>query len=440
MNYLAQLRIFGNRPIIVICCLIVTLVAMTGVAQAQSDNFGSLDRLYIDTVAAGPGQSVLVSFNMINDEPISSISVPVTYNPDLLTLTAVSFAGSRIDYMANKFLTPNLIDTVDGHFFVSTFTLFEEPVEPGDGLLFTATFTIAADAVIGSTVSIDTLFYPPGGRMIFVEASTAATIIPEVVSGAVVIGEKNTPPVISPLANQTVFEGDTLTMTILAEDMEKDNLILTCIDKPSGALFTDHGNGSATLRWVPSYVGPNSSDGSPFAFSFRASDGMNVTGMNLPVNVVNKNRKPILEIAPIAEYPSGTSFMLPMTVTEPDFEPLTWTINGLPNGAELTDEGLAWASKLTDTGAFPITFIAADPQGYADTASTTITLNQVALYTMKIDTAEGFPGDTVSVGVSLDNSFPVTSMNLLVYLDPTVLTVTKVDRSDTRIAGFEYFR
>ena len=52
---------------------------------AQVDSFGSLDRMYVDNVSAIAGNDVLVHFYMQNDEPISTISVPLTYNSEYLT-------------------------------------------------------------------------------------------------------------------------------------------------------------------------------------------------------------------------------------------------------------------------------------------------------------------------------------------------------------------
>src|SRR5512141_2351620 len=141
-------------------------------ALAQSDHFGEIDRIYLDSVGVVQGQEVSIHVFMKNDESISIISVPLTYDTSLLHLKAISFEGSRAAAIQTKIVTPSNISEIQGHFVVAIILLTEAPIPAGDGLLFTATFTPTAAAIPGTSALVDSLFFPPGGELVLTENTT----------------------------------------------------------------------------------------------------------------------------------------------------------------------------------------------------------------------------------------------------------------------------
>ncbi len=401
------------------------------------------DIVYIDSVQAGPGQDVPVRFYMKNSQPLSSLSLPITYDPQILTLKSISFSDSRGEYLDNKLTTPADVADANGHFMVGFMVMFEDAIPVGDGLVFTALFNIS-DKVSGNVITtIDSLFFPPGGELLFVEAGSSGLIYPEFTAGKVVVtSSPNQSPAIASNPSQYIFEGDSLNLAITAADPDDDPIVLVCTEKPLGAVFVDNGDGTAALRWQTDYIGPNSSDGSPLSIRLWASDGDLSAEAEVLVNVINRNRKPVIEAAETVEAESGEELNLPVSAYDPDFEPVEWEVLNLPSGAvfDYNNPGLLnWSTALIDTGNYELVFIASDPQGYSDTAEVVIHLTPTAIYSLTLDTLRAFPGNTVECHLTLDNKAEVGSFNLLFQYDPSVLTALNVTTLNTRAQDFEYF-
>lgn len=65
----------------------------------------------------------------------------------------------------------------------------------------------------------------------------------------------NNPPVIRQGAGPfTVEEGDTVSFTLTATDLDGDALTWSAENLPAGAQFTDNGDGTAAFFWVPGYA------------------------------------------------------------------------------------------------------------------------------------------------------------------------------------------
>jgi len=59
----------------------------------------------------------------------------------------------------------------------------------------------------------------------------------------------NNAPQIAAMGDQTIIEGETLMLNISATDAEDDALVFSVNNLPAGAIFTDNGDGTATLSW-----------------------------------------------------------------------------------------------------------------------------------------------------------------------------------------------
>jgi hypothetical protein len=417
-----------------------------GPAVGQSDPFGTLDVVHIDSVKTSPGADILVRFNVRNDEPLGSLSIPVVYDPTVLTLQAISFAGSRVAHLNTKIYTPGNISQINGHFVVAAIQMYPEaPIAAGDGTVFTAQFKVNNSAALGTITLIDSLFYAPGGELVLVGLNSgggSAVIHPKFEAGKVVVAHPNRAPIFAALADQYVMEGDTLDLPISVTDPDQDNVTLAITSKPAGARFIDNGNGSGRLVWAPEYVGPNSADGSPFTVGLWAGDGVLSSERQLVIHVVNTNRAPVITAPQAVTIEAGQTVAFAVTAFDPDFENVTWRVAGLPKGAQFdfSNPGtIAWQSHVTDTGNCAMQFVASDPNGLADTVSIPGTITAVALYRLQLDSVEVYPGETFEFGIKLNNQLPVGSCNILFRYDPSALTLLSVSNTGTRTEGFEYF-
>lgn len=445
MNYLAIKKLkqtcLGMDYLKIITIILVLMYPCQKISS-QSDSFGQTDRFYIDSVVSTPGQDIWVHFYLNNDEELSSLSIPIKYDTNLLTLKSISFSDSRVEYISNKIMTPSSVQDINGHFLTGMFIVLEEPIPAGDGLIFSGLFTVSASAKEGEIALIDTLFYPPAGEMILVEAASAAIIKPIFDMGKIYISSFNYAPSVSSIEEQYVFEGDSLVLDISASDINNDSLTLICTDKPAGAIFSSNHDGTASFSWQPDYIGPYSSDGSPFKINLWVSDGDKSSEKEFTINVVNKNRKPVISAQNSYEFESGDLVEFNISASDLDFEPISWSVINLPENSTFSQTNPAvfsWQTSLSDTGSYDMTIVAADPQGFADTSQVRVSLNPTVIYTMVIDTLSGYPGEIVDVNINLNNEVPIGSFNLLIHYDPTVLTVTGITNADTRSSSFELF-
>ena len=420
---------------------ILTLV-MAACPMLLADPLATGYAVYADSLVAGAGSDVPVRFYLANEQPLASLSVPIAYDPSMVTLKSISFTGSRAQHIVNKIIKPSNLSTANGHFMVAIFQWLEDPIADGDGLLFTALFGINPQTPVGSVVVLDTLFYAPGGVLEVVRADTPGGIRPEFRPGKIVVRGQNRPPAFAALSDQYVLEGDSLRLTVRASDPDGDRLTLAATSKPIGAAFVDNRDGTALFAWAPDYVGPNSADGSPVRVRFWVSDGDLSNQMEMIVNVVNRNRRPEISAPSNVVVEAGETLDFTLSAFDPDFESVSWTWSGLPTGATIVDDNparLTWPSTVTDTGSFVMRFVAVDPQGLADTALVNASVHAVTLFTLRLESVQAFPNEDVEFDVILDNKLRLAGFNLLINYDPSVLTFLSLSNLGTRTESFEYF-
>jgi len=421
--------------------LLITLliVAFATFASAQSDPFGQVDRVYADSVAAAAGQEVAVHFYLRNDELLSAVSVPLVYDTSKLTLKSVSFAGSRAEYLQTKIVNPATPGETKGRFLVAFLKILESAIPTGDGLLFTCSFTVKPSVPVGTILAIDSLFYPPGNELLLSENNTSTSIHPAFQAGKVTVRQANRAPQFTPVATQYVFEGDTLKLDITGTDPDNDSLRFALTTKPTNAQLAVTSRTSARVTWVPSFVGPYSADGSPFAVGVWLSDGVLSVGQEVAVHVVNRNRPPQITAPTAIEIQAGENLNFVVSASDPDFESVSWRVTGVPSGASFDGSNpgrFSWQVPLTDSGSSALTFVAADPQGFADTARVPMHITAATLYSLSIDTTSAFSGETATCYLRLDNRLSVSGFNLLARYDASALSLQTITKVGTRAESF----
>jgi hypothetical protein len=173
----------------------------------------------------------------------------------------------------------------------------------------------------------------------------------------------NQPPVLAPIGSQTMSEQGLLDLRVVATDPDGDPLVLEASGLPTGALFTDQGNGVGQLLWMPSY---EQSGNYPVAFKVTdagtppASDAETIT-----LSVGNLNRPPVL--APVGNWVAspGEALSIPLSASDPDGNAVAFGAAGLPAAAALTDHAdgsatLAWTPLAADAGSAAMTLTVTD--------------------------------------------------------------------------------
>ena len=417
--------------------ILVVMFAAAGQLAAQPDPYGTPDTVSIDRLTIGAGREFTVHVNLWNDEVLGAVTIPLKYPVAKLEFKELSFAGSRLDYIATK---PVTIDTVKGTILVGAVVIMEEYIQPGQGSMFTIKFRLRDTVAPEEVAVIDSTMIPPVAELIlaYYEGSTFTPIFKR---GEITSASQNHAPVFAPVPELYVAEGESLLVDLRATDAEGDPIVLANPIHPFTSRFEDNGDGTGRFAWRPDFVGPQSAERSPFYFTFWASDGQGSSSLRVKVNVININRPPQISAPATVQAEAGDSVGIQVSAQDPDFDPIQWQVTGLPAGAnfDFDNPGLiSWKSVFADSGQYQATLIATDAFGAADTTSLAVTLKPVTLFSLRLDTMTSFVGQVVTFNVSMKNRFDIREFKLLIHMDPTVLTVLAVTLDGTRAEDFEY--
>lgn len=419
--------------------LILSLVLLlAGSLMAQSDPHGETDTLFLDQVTARTGREFIIDVNLWNDESLGGITVPLIYPTEKLEFLELTFTGGRIEYVGSKHSS---VDEETGKILVGAAVFDEAYIPTGEGKLFSIRFRLMEGAVPGEVIVIDSTFIEPVAEILLSDSS-GADIYPVFRAGRVTVSSENEPPYFTPVPELYVAEGESLYIEIEVVDPDGDEIDIANPIHPYNSVFIDNGDGTALFAWRPDYIGPLSSDLSPFSFVFWASDGQGSSHMRVKVNVINVNRAPEISAPAFIQAEAGDSLGINVAALDPDFETIEWDISGLPPGATFDWENpgfINWVTDFADSGNYRITLIAADPYGLADTAEIEIELLPVTFFSLRIDTLTTFSGRVVGLDVFLRNRLDIKEFNILITLDPAILTALGVSREGSRISHFDYF-
>ncbi len=195
---------------------------------------------------------------------------------------------------------------------------------------------------------------------------------------AITVNHVNLAPVLAVIGPQSVNENALLTFGTSASDPDSDPLAMTAVGLPTGAVYIDNGNGTASFSWTPDF-----NQAGVYNVTFIASDGGLADSEIVAITVANVNRPPLLSAIGPQTGSENTLLAFNTSASDPDAEPLTLSAVNLPVGASFTDNGngngaaaFAWTPDYTQAGAYNVTFIASDGAA-ADSEIVAITINDV---------------------------------------------------------------
>lgn len=196
------------------------------------------------------------------------------------------------------------------------------------------------------------------------------------------VGNVNRPPVIAPIGNQTVNEGETLLFSVTATDPDQDAIVLAVFNRPAGVTLTDNGDGTALFSWSPV-----AGQAANYPISISATDRgsppqRGVETFTVTVGVIN--RPPVLATIGNRETESGMPLSIPMTAADPDGGTLRFSVADAPLGAQFADFGdgtaeFNWTPALDQVGNHQVTFTVFDDGNpmASDSEQLTITVGRV---------------------------------------------------------------
>ncbi len=172
----------------------------------------------------------------------------------------------------------------------------------------------------------------------------------------ITVGDVPRPPILNPIGNQTVNEGDIVMVPVTASDPDGDNLTFSATGLPGFARLIDNNDGTAMLELMPGFEDAG----------FFQEASISVTDDGVPplpdsedftIIVNNVDRPP--ELDPIGDQTvqEGDTVMVPVTASDPDGDALILFASNLPDFATFTDNEdgtgtLQIAPAIGDAGAF----------------------------------------------------------------------------------------
>ena len=224
----------------------------------------------------------------------------------------------------------------------------------------------------------------------------------------VTVSKDNNPPELGQIGDKTVNEGGFLEFTVTAFDPDDDPITLSTSTLPTGATFTDNGDGTGDFSWTPDYY-----QAGTYPVIFTASDGSLTDDEEITITVNNVNGPP--ELGQIGDRSGKAEELLAFTVTatDPDNDPIILTTSTLPTGATFTDNGdgtgdFSWIPSTDQIGLHSVTFTASDGV-LTDDESITITVTPLSDWPYQSTITIDNSGNTESltdyqVLVALDNA------------------------------------
>jgi VCBS repeat-containing protein len=232
----------------------------------------------------------------------------------------------------------------------------------------------------------------------------------------IMVSPVNDPPQMGGIPDQSVAEGNTLTVNINCTDADGDALTLAADNLPLGATFTDHGGGAGTLSYTPAFdvvVHPETST----LFSnvqVTCLDGTTSTTQDFSIVVLDVNRPPIAQ-----DDSATTDEDTPVTIdvlandSDPDSEDtLSIAANTQPaNGTvSCASSQCTYTPSANFYGTDSFVYTISDGKGGTDSATVTVTVSAVNDSPTAQDdayvTAEDTPLTIAALGVLANDSDP----------------------------------
>jgi hypothetical protein len=171
--------------------------------------------------------------------------------------------------------------------------------------------------------------------------------------------EGNQAPILDPIGDQIVYENTNLNLTITASDPDGTIPSLSATDLEN-ATFTDHGDGTGTFDFNPTF-----DQEGDYPVTFKAFDGALVDSEVVTITVLNTNREPVLDSIGPQSGTEGVLLSFLVTASDPDGTIPQLTTSTLPSNAFFTDSlngvGLfEFTPDFAQAGVHNVTFYAGD--------------------------------------------------------------------------------
>lgn len=377
VNQLPVLSPIGDKAIIVAQSLTFTAVAADGDRPAQTLSY-RLDE------GAPEGATINVSTGAFSWTPAAEQS-PGTYAMTVRVSdgTAEDFEQITVfvqDVAAVPELPSIAAPSVNEGQTVSLDLRATDANLPNDRLIYAIT-----SGPVSATIDANGQFRwvtsevdGPGTHQFAVKV-TDVSGLSDTLTFAVTVSEVNQPPVLTPIGDRNLNEGDALTFTAVAVDADLPVNTLTyslATGAPAGAAIDPT---TGLFQWQTS----EADGGQTFTITVRVGDGTVETTETIDVTVAEVNLAPVLDAVDDRTVDEGGTVEFTATGTDADLpaNTLTYSLDaGAPAGATIDPQSgvFRWLTAEPDgPTTHTITIRVSDGFGLSDSETFTITVNEI---------------------------------------------------------------
>jgi RHS repeat-associated protein len=169
----------------------------------------------------------------------------------------------------------------------------------------------------------------------------------------------NSSPSLTPVADQEINEGATLTFQVTASDPNDDSLTFNVNGLPPGAAFDATADPNTySFSWTPDFY---QAGDDTVNFTVSDPEGLSDT-MDVNITVNNVNRPPSLDSVSGQNVDEGAELTFQLNGSDPDQDPLVYGATNLPEGATLVPEtgAFSWIPTFDQSGSYQVTFSVSD--------------------------------------------------------------------------------
>ncbi len=285
----------------------------------------------------------------------------------------------------------------------------------GEGVTYSWTQVGGPAVILSNTGSLTPTFTAPEGlsnvTLTFQLTASDGTNT-SVDTVAILVNRDNDAPTVDAGTDQSVDEGDPVTLTATASDPEGQGLMYLWT-QTSGPPVTLTGAGSAS----PTFTAPNLVSNTTLTFQVTVTDGVNTTVDTVSVVVNADQDAPTVDAGPDQSVDEGDEVILDSTAVDPEGQTLTytWTQIGGPS------------VSLSDAAAPDPRFTA--PEGFVN-----------ATLTFQVTVSDGTHTaiDTVTVLVNADDDAPIVDAGPTIGVGENELVSLTATASDPEGNGLTY--
>ncbi|HEU4437237.1 MAG TPA: Ig-like domain-containing protein, partial [candidate division Zixibacteria bacterium] len=193
----------------------------------------------------------------------------------------------------------------------------------------------------------------------------------------ITINNTNRAPVLAPIGNRSITEGNMLAFNTSATDADGQPLTMSAVNVPVNATYVDSGNGRGRFTFSPNFIQAGS-----YNITFVASDGGLADSELVVITVFEAgNQAPVLAPIGAKSVAENQNLTFGVSASDADSTIPAYVVQNVPLNASFTDSGngrgaFTFNPDFFQAGTYNVRFIATDGSK-SDTELVAITVNNV---------------------------------------------------------------